>query len=67
MQEWLLHRLPRRAAALRDAVGRLDDASLEQRRDITVPFAAAALADLLAPDEISGTDPPPSRDDPALL
>jgi chromosomal replication initiation ATPase DnaA len=67
VQEWLVQRLPRRASALGDAVGRLDAASLEQRRNITVRFAAVALADLLAPDEISGTVPPPSRDGPALL
>jgi chromosomal replication initiation ATPase DnaA len=67
VQEWLVQRLPRRASALGDAVGRLDAASLEQRRNITVRFAAVALAELLAPDEISGTVPPPSRDGPALL
>jgi chromosomal replication initiation ATPase DnaA len=67
VQEWLVRRLPRSASALSEAVGRLDAASLEQRRNITVRFAAAALADLLAPDEISGTVPPPSRDGPALL
>ncbi len=49
-----------RAAALREAVGRLDDASLEQHRDITVPFARDVLAELMAaaPDEISGTARP---------
>jgi chromosomal replication initiation ATPase DnaA len=67
VQEWLVRRLPRRASALGDAVSRLDAASLEQRRNITVRFAAVALAELLAPDEISGTVPPPSRDGPALL
>ena len=67
VQEWLVRRLPRSASALGEAVGRLDAASLEQRRNITVRFAAVALADLLAPDEISGTVPPPSRDGPALL
>ncbi|HEY6439920.1 MAG TPA: DnaA/Hda family protein [Acetobacteraceae bacterium] len=67
VQEWLVRRLPRSAAALAGAVDRLDAASLEQRRNITVRFAAVALADLLAPDEISGTVPPPSRDGPALL
>jgi chromosomal replication initiation ATPase DnaA len=67
VQEWLVRRLPRRASTLGEAVGRLDAASLEQRRDITVRFAAVALADLLAPDEISGTVPQPSRDGPALL
>jgi chromosomal replication initiation ATPase DnaA len=67
VQEWLVRRLPRSAAALAGAVDRLDAASLEQRRNITVRFAAVALADLLAPDEISRTVPPPSRDGPALL
>ena len=67
VQEWLVRRLPRSASALGEAVGRLDAASLEQRRNITVRFATVALADLLAPDEISGTVPPPSRDGPALL
>src|SRR5271166_3329866 len=67
VQEWLVVRLPRSAAALRAAVERLDAASLDQHRNITVPFAAHVLADLLAPDEISGTALPPSRDGPALL
>ena len=47
VQEWLVQRLPRSAAALREAVVRLDAAALEQHRNITVPFAAAVLADLL--------------------
>jgi len=67
VQEWLVRRLPRSAAALRDAVERLDAAALDQHRNITVPFAARILADVLAPDEISGTDDDPSRDDNALL
>ena len=67
VQEWLVRRLPRSAAALREAVARLDAASLERRRNITVPFATDVLADLLASDEISGTASPPSRDGPALL
>ncbi len=67
VQEWLVRRLPRSASALGEAVGRLDAASLEQRRNVTVRFAAVALADLLAPDEISGTVSLPSRDGPALL
>jgi chromosomal replication initiation ATPase DnaA len=65
--EWLVRRLPRSPAALREAVARLDAAALERHRNITVPFAARVLADLLASDEISGTTLPPSRDDPALL
>ncbi|HEY2621685.1 MAG TPA: hypothetical protein VGI78_30415, partial [Acetobacteraceae bacterium] len=67
LQEWLVRRLPRSAAALREAVARLDAAALDRHRNLTVPFAAAALADMLAPDEISGTAHPPSRDGPALL
>jgi chromosomal replication initiation ATPase DnaA len=67
LQEWLVRRLPRSAAALHEAVARLDAAALDRHRNITVPFAAQVLADLLAPDEISGTVPPPSRDGPALL
>ena len=67
LQEWLVRRLPRSAAALREAVARLDAAALDRHRNITVPFAAQVLTDLLAPDEISGTVPPPSRDGPALL
>jgi chromosomal replication initiation ATPase DnaA len=67
LQEWLVRRLPRSAAALREAVARLDAAALDRHRNITVPFAAEVLVDLLAPDEISGTPVPPSRDGPALL
>jgi chromosomal replication initiation ATPase DnaA len=67
VQEWLVRRLPRSAAVLREAVARLDAVSLERRRNITVPFATEVLADLIASDEISGTASPPSRDGPALL
>ncbi len=67
VQDWLLSRLPRSAAALRDAVARLDDAAMDQHRAITVPFARAVLADLLATDDISGLSSPPSRDDPSVL
>ncbi len=67
LQEWLVRRLPRSAAALQEAVARLDAAALDRHRNITVPFAAEVLADLLAPDEISGSALPPSRDGPALL
>jgi chromosomal replication initiation ATPase DnaA len=69
VRTWLLLRLPRTAAALIDAVARLDAAALAARRDITVSLARDVLGDLLAaePDEISGTDPPPSRHDPSLL
>jgi len=53
--EWLVRRLPRSAAAVRQAVERLDTMSLDAHRSITVPFAAQALADLLREDEICGT------------
>ena len=62
VQEWLLRRLPRSAAALHEAVARLDAAALDQHRNITVPFAARVLADVLAPDEISGVSGRPSRE-----
>ena len=67
VQDWLVQRLPRTTAALHDAVERLHAASLDQRRNVTVPFAAQVLADMLATDEISGTDRAPSRDSEALL
>jgi chromosomal replication initiation ATPase DnaA len=67
VREWLVQRLPRSAAALREAVARLDAVALEQHRNITVPFAAAVLAELLAPDEFSGTGADPSRDGPGVL
>jgi DnaA regulatory inactivator Hda len=69
VQNWLLHRLPRTAAALREAVARLDAAALEAQRDITVPLAREVLGELVAtpPDEISETAGAPSRSDPSLL
>jgi chromosomal replication initiation ATPase DnaA len=52
VHEWLLARLPRTPAALREAVARLDDAALASGTPITRALAAAALADMLgtAPD-----------------
>jgi chromosomal replication initiation ATPase DnaA len=52
-----------------EAVARLDAISLQLHRDITVPLARAALGEIgAAPaDEISGTRPSPSREDPPLL
>jgi DnaA regulatory inactivator Hda len=43
VQEWLLLRLPRSPGALREAVARLDLASLASGRAITQPLAAAVL------------------------
>ena len=62
VQEWLVRRLPRSAAALYDAVVRLDAVALEQHRTITVPFTARVLADALAPDEISASEGDPSQE-----
>jgi chromosomal replication initiation ATPase DnaA len=67
VQDWLVRRLPRSAAALRDAVARLDTAALDQHRNITVHFAAGVLADILAPEEPTGSDGTPSQGREALL
>jgi chromosomal replication initiation ATPase DnaA len=67
VQDWLVRRLPRSAAALLDAVGRLDAAALDQHRNITVPFATRVLADMLATDEISASEGDPSQEGEALL
>ena len=66
---WLLRRLPRTQPDLAEAVARLDEVSLQLRRDITVPLARAALGDAATggADEISGTRQHPSREDPPLL
>jgi chromosomal replication initiation ATPase DnaA len=45
VEAWLLTRLPRSPAALRQAVERLDCASLAFGKPITRPFAARVLAD----------------------
>jgi chromosomal replication initiation ATPase DnaA len=67
VQDWLVRRLPRSAAALREAVERLDAAALDEHRTITARFAARVLAPVLGPDEISQSDDAPSRDDRSLL
>ena len=67
VQDWLVRRLPRSAAAMGDAVERLDAAALDRQRNITARFAAEVLQDILTPDEISGTDIAPSREGDALL
>ncbi len=45
VQDWLLLRLPRHPAALREAVARLDRAALAQGRAVTRALAAEVLAD----------------------
>lgn len=69
VQDWLLRRLPRTAAALRGAVARLDEASLAGGRAITRPLAAEVLADLIevSPNEISESGEGHSRERPPLL
>ena len=47
MQSWLLRRLPRTAAALREAVKRLDERALASGSPINRTLAQHALADLL--------------------
>jgi chromosomal replication initiation ATPase DnaA len=47
LQDWLLRRLPRSAAVLREAAARLDAAALAARGPVTRVIAATALADLL--------------------
>jgi chromosomal replication initiation ATPase DnaA len=47
-QEWLLSRLPRSQAALREAAQRLDSASLSSGGAVTIALARATLADMMA-------------------
>jgi chromosomal replication initiation ATPase DnaA len=50
VHEWLLRRLPRTPAALREAVERLDEAALAGGSAITRTLAAAVLPDMIAPE-----------------
>lgn len=65
VQSFLLARLPREAAAIAEAVARLDAAALAEQATITRPFARAVLGALLAGEdddtvaESSGASPPP--------
>jgi len=54
VQDWLLTRLPRTPAAMREAAARLDRAALAAGAPVTRTLAAAALADLI--HDTSGTD-----------
>jgi chromosomal replication initiation ATPase DnaA len=49
VHEWLLVRLPRTPATLREAVERLDEAQLVRGSAITRALAASALADMIGP------------------
>jgi chromosomal replication initiation ATPase DnaA len=55
VQDWLLLRLPRTAAAIRDAAARLDEAALAAGSRITRGLAAEQLADLLDAPNDSGS------------
>lgn len=66
VQDWLLVHLPREAAALREAVARMNRAALASGRRVTRALAAGAVAGLV--DETSGTTEPPAFPAaPALL
>jgi chromosomal replication initiation ATPase DnaA len=69
VQAWLLMHLPRSAAALRQAVERLDRASLGSGRSITRGFAARILADdtITDADEDCVAGNEPSSDHPGFL
>jgi chromosomal replication initiation ATPase DnaA len=49
VHEWLLRRLPRTSAALRQAVTRLDEAALANGSAVTRSLAAAVLVDMIGP------------------
>ncbi|MBE7211322.1 MAG: chromosomal replication initiator DnaA [Gluconacetobacter diazotrophicus] len=55
--DWILSRLPRDPATLRDAARRLDEAALATGRPISRALAAAVLPDLLPPAD-DPADPP---------
>jgi chromosomal replication initiation ATPase DnaA len=69
VQEWLLRRLPRTAAAFREAVARLDTAGLAGGRAINRALAVQVLAELVGAqaDEISASDDGHSQDCPPVL
>jgi chromosomal replication initiation ATPase DnaA len=49
LRSWLLLRLPRTPAAIREAVARLDRASLAAGGAVTRPLAAAVLEEMIEP------------------
>ncbi|MGD0103230.1 MAG: chromosomal replication initiator DnaA [Rhodopila sp.] len=71
VQDWLLTRLPRSPEALRQAVSRLDRASLASGRAITRAFAATVLQDrgsaVAGADKDSLPDGDPSSQPPGFL
>jgi len=65
-QEWLLTRLARTPAALREAVERLDRAALGRPGGITRPLARDVLADMIGADPDGTTLNPASPNDGGL-
>ena len=63
VQDWLLTRLPRTPAAVRESAARLDRAALASGRAVTRPVAATVLADLTDAPE----PPQAAEGGPALL
>lgn len=59
LQDWLLLRLPRDPAALREAAARLDRAALAQGGRVTRPVAATVLVGFGADDEEFTPESPP--------
>ena len=63
--DWLLPRLPRTAAAMRELAHRLDERALASGRGVGRALAAAVLEDMLCGPSPEGTDAPASEDDPS--
>ena len=57
VQKYILTRLPRTAACVREAVGRLDEAALAAQSAISRTLAADCLADLFLNDPVKETSP----------
>jgi chromosomal replication initiation ATPase DnaA len=68
VQDWILTRLPRSAAAIRQAAALLDRAVWEAKRDVTRRMAEKCLEPLIADgDEISGSEGAEAMARPSLL
>lgn len=57
LQAWILTRLPRSPAAVRDAVAQLDYAALAAKSGVTRKLAADALADLFEDETVTEASP----------
>ncbi|WP_158805888.1 MULTISPECIES: chromosomal replication initiator DnaA [unclassified Acidisoma] len=67
LQVWMLTRLPRHPAALREAVARLDRQTLAEGRRVTRAGAAAVLAEICAENDDFDNSPPLLSTNPASL